>query len=100
MDRFVGLGDTQQDLFDDTTRRDHTWDNLLDKLRARLGEQAIRRLGLRDDHRPEKAWCVLIDEKGTATKPTNDEVMPERPLWLLDSQRLRQLPDIAGNRNE
>lgn len=96
VDRFIGLGDTQQDLFDETPRRDHAWSNLLDKLRARLGEQAIRRLGLHDDHRPEKAWCVLVDEKDSGIKSISDEVMPERPLWLLDPQPLRQLPTLLG----
>jgi protein ImuB len=96
VDRFIGLGDTQQDLFDASPHRDHAWSNLLDKLRARLGEQAIRRLGLRDDHRPEKAWCVVLDDTVAAAQPANDEVMPQRPLWLLDSQPIRQLPKLLG----
>jgi protein ImuB len=96
VDRFVGLGDTQQDLFDEAPRRDNAWSNLLDKLRARLGVQAIRRLGLRDDHRPEKAWCVVVDETVTAAMPTSQAAMPERPLWLLDPQPLQQLPRLLG----
>jgi len=90
--RFVPLGDTQLDLFDDRKRRDLTWSNLLDKLRARLGEQAVRRLGLRDDHRPEQAWCVLNEELEQAL-PAH---YPERPLWLIDPKPITQLPTLLG----
>jgi protein ImuB len=96
VDRFVGLGDTQLHLFDETPRSDYAWSNLLDKLRARLGVQAIRRLGLRDDHRPEKAWCVVVDETVTAATLTPQAAIPERPLWLLDPQPLRKLPTLLG----
>jgi protein ImuB len=96
VDRFIGLGDTQQDLFDDASRRDHAWSSLLDKLRARLGEHSVRGLGLRDDHRPEKAWCYLVDETTAVRKLASDEVTPERPLWLLDPQPLQHLPPLLG----
>jgi protein ImuB len=70
----------QGDFFDDSQRQSAGWSALLDKLRARLGEQAVKQLGLRDDHRPEQAWCVQRD----AAVETSDEPFPERPLWLLD----------------
>lgn len=58
VEHFAALRDTQLHLWDEEARHDASWSELLDKLRARLGDQAVRRLGLRDDHRPEKAWCV------------------------------------------
>ena len=96
VDRFIALGDTQRDLFDDNTTRNHAWASLLDKLRARLGQDAVRRLGLRDDHRPEKAWCILKgDLIATALRPSS-HARPERPLWLLAPQLLHHLPPLLG----
>ena len=69
----------QADFFDDQQRRAAGWSALLDKLRARLGDRAVRRLGLRDDHRPEQAWCIQHD----AVDSGLDDSYPERPLWLL-----------------
>jgi protein ImuB len=70
----------QGDFFDDSQRHVAGWSALLDKLRARLGEQAVKQLGLRDDHRPEQAWCVQRE----VARETSDEPLPDRPLWLLN----------------
>ena len=90
---FVEPRITQADFFDDPHRENDNWSALLDKLRARLGVDAIRRLGLSDDHRPENAWCVLTDEKGaTAAVKT-----PDRPLWFLSEPRpINDLPQLIG----
>ncbi|HTE40493.1 MAG TPA: DNA polymerase Y family protein, partial [Steroidobacteraceae bacterium] len=87
VDQFVALGDTQLDLFNTTPKRENDWADLLDKLRARLGDNAVKRLGLSNDHRPEKAWCVVHqdqpeDSVASALNTHDDE--PERPFWLLD----------------
>jgi protein ImuB len=92
IERFVALRDTQLHLWDEGQRDDAGWSELLDKLRARLGDQAVRRLGLRDDHRPEKAWCVE-DEKAAATLPP---AFPDRPLWLLSPRPIHRLPKLLG----
>jgi protein ImuB len=91
-DEFVEPQITQRDFFDDHQRRNDSWSALLDKLRARLGDDAVRRLGLRDDHRPEKAWCIAAD--GKATRLSED--FPDRPLWLLDPTPLNSLPKLLG----
>ena len=96
VDQFVTLGDTQGDLFDDHTTRDESWATLLDKLRARLGTNAVMRLGLCNDHRPEKAWCVLKDEPTTST-PYSSHVTSERPLWLLEPRLIDDLPPLIGS---
>ena len=70
----------QADFFDDTQRQRASWSALLDKLRARLGEQAVRQLGLQDDHRPEQAWCIQTGSGQQGSQPLH----PDRPLWLLD----------------
>ncbi len=55
---------------------------LLDRLRARLGEQAVFGVTPVPEHRPERAWRVA--EPGRATPvPLLPAVRPERPLWML-----------------
>jgi protein ImuB len=55
---------------------------LLDRLRARLGEQAVFGVSPVPEHRPERAWRVA--EPGCATPlPLLPVVRPERPLWML-----------------
>jgi len=72
----------QLDLFERAPANDHGWQQLLARMEARLGRQALRRLGLQADHRPEKAdGCGL---QSNASLPT-DRI--ERPLWLLDDAK-------------
>jgi protein ImuB len=82
----------QGDFFDDSQRQSASWSALLDKLRARLGEQAVKQLGLRDDHRPEQAWCVQHE----ALTETSDEAFPERPLWLLNPTPIARPAKLFG----
>ncbi len=89
---FVPLGHTQGDLFDDAPRHDAGWADLLDKLRARLGEHCVRYLGLIDDHRPEKAWCVQDSASEAQLAPG----FPDRPLWILAPKPLHKLPTLLG----
>ena len=92
-DEFVEPRILQGDFFDDDQRENESWAALLDKLRARLGDDAIRRLGLSDDHRPEKAWCIVSD--GSTTPVAGD--LPDRPLWFLSEPRpLSTLPQLLG----
>jgi protein ImuB len=92
VEQFVALRDTQLHLWDEEQRHDASWSELLDKLRARLGDQAVRRLGLLDDHRPEKAWCVQSEAACTELPPA----FPDRPLWLLAPRPVEQLPKLLG----
>jgi protein ImuB len=90
---FVEPQVSQADFFDDHQRANANWSALLDKLRARLGADAIRRLGLSDDHRPESAWCVLSD--GNTAVVAAD--FPDRPLWFLsEPQQINTLPQLLG----
>jgi len=96
VDQFVVPGDTQLDLFNLAPRRQNEWADLLDKLRARLGDKAVRRLGLSNDHRPEKAWCFVHKEKVDDSRVSLEEEEPERPFWLLDATPLHRLPRLLG----
>jgi protein ImuB len=76
---------------------------LLDRLRARLGDRAVRGLALAMDHRPERAWCWRSSSVDAA--PSNagsryigpDKKGPlthaERPIWLLPEPLLLEQRD-------
>ena len=53
---------------------------LVERLRARLGREAVHGLGLRDEHRPETAWAVVEPGAGSG----EPAVPLRRPAWLLD----------------
>lgn len=94
VEQFVPIGDTQLDLFDAAPKRDRSWNDLLDKLKARLGNVAVKRLGLADDHLPEKAWCVVRNDEAPGTDVPG--AYPERPLWLIEPRPLQHLPRLLG----
>jgi len=61
---------------------------LIERLRARLGENAVRMLALHADHRPEHAWrweqAVNLEQDAAAKKIGGiSPPLPVRPLWLL-----------------
>jgi protein ImuB len=89
---FVAPQITQGDFFDDAASRNDKGAALLDKLRSRLGADAVRHLGLRDDHRPENAWCIASDGKA----PPVSESFADRPLWLLPPTPISGLPQLLG----
>jgi protein ImuB len=65
---------------------------LLERLRARLGKEAVRGFDIVADHRPERAWRSC--EPGEASGACGRSWQPSaRPLWLLPSPRL--LPEIG-----
>jgi protein ImuB len=76
----------RRDLFDTRPQQAVTWDALRERLRARLGEQAVQGLAMHPDHRPERAWrtCAGIDtSRGIrATGGILESLLP-RPTWLL-----------------
>lgn len=57
---------------------------LVERLRARLGREAVHGLGLRDEHRPEQAWRVAEPGAGSPLEPPANGT---RPLWLVDPPR-------------
>ncbi len=74
-DHFEAASIVQDDLFQ-TGRGREDRAALYERLHARLGAQAIRRLAVAPDNRPEKAWS----EKPVAGAAAE---YPPRPLWLL-----------------
>ncbi|MDD2743106.1 MAG: DNA polymerase Y family protein [Rhodocyclaceae bacterium] len=67
----------------------------LERLRARLGQDAVQVLAQRPDYRPECAThSQAIDEKMTAFSPSTVTIKGARPLWLLPAPQA--LAEVAG----
>ncbi|MBL8202331.1 MAG: DNA polymerase Y family protein [Chromatiales bacterium] len=82
------------DLLGQSLRPDDGLQALLERLRARLGGQAVQGLALRAEHRPEHAWRAVADP--VAGPGAREPVIGSRsrPVWLLPApERLRL---IAG----
>jgi protein ImuB len=68
-------------LFDGTGQRHEALAELMDRLAARLGPQAVRGLACHADHRPELASRPGLDPPALKTQSTGS---PPRPLWLVE----------------
>ncbi|MFJ2709811.1 Y-family DNA polymerase [Pseudomonas sp. NPDC087346] len=67
-----------QELFDDRPQQTLPWEQLRERLRARLGDDAVQGLRFQADHRPENAWQNGVDKQRCAGLPS-----VHRPGWLL-----------------
>lgn len=85
--RFPALDKTHLELFTDSGPGSPDWASLVERLRARLGAEAVSGLALRADHRPERAWQPVPPAppggEGRGGAPAPNERIPTRPLWLL-----------------
>lgn len=83
-----------QVLFDGAGQRHEALADLMDRLVARLGPQAVQGLACHADHRPELASRTGSGRAGDAP------ALPPRPLWLVDPpEALREVqgrPQRAG----
>jgi protein ImuB len=67
---------------------------LLDRLRNRLGLQAIEKIGCRDEHLPEFAVMVSSDHSSAPASAASAMPCAQRPFWLMPEPRpLRQRGD-------
>lgn len=65
-----------RDLFDTRPQQALPWEQLRERLRARLGDVAVQDLSVRAEHRPERASGQTPD---SLLPPS----LPPRPAWLL-----------------
>jgi len=86
--RVVSLAAASLDLFEGTDQAAETWQQLVDRLRARLGPLAVQELAPVADHRPERAWRP---GPGDVERPRESPGL--RPLWLLDPPRVLATSD-------
>lgn len=77
------------DLLGQHVQTDGGLDALLERLRARLGGQAVQGFALRAEHRPENAWQAVADplEEPPEEPGASESLTPRRsrPVWLLPS---------------
>jgi protein ImuB len=67
-----------RELFDDRPQQALPWEQLRERLRARLGDDSVNALQMHADHRPECAWQRNVVNKSGGSAPR----VP-RPGWLL-----------------
>jgi protein ImuB len=65
---------------------------LVERLRARLGEEAVYGFCLIPEHRPEAAWRRVRELRAEASEPMVAAAMP-RPVWLLQEPLPLPKPD-------
>jgi protein ImuB len=76
-----------QDLFEPQREQGLEWPELAERLRAHLGDDAVRRFAAAADHRPERAWCFV----------TGNQNDPRRALSPpLPQARVRVAPEAAA----
>lgn len=68
----------RRELFDARPQQQMPWEQLRERLRARLGNDAVHGLAVHPDHCPERAWR----RSGDAAAAVADSGAP-RPGWLL-----------------
>ncbi len=81
-----------RDLFEPQRAQALSWPELVERLRAHLGDAAVRRLALAGDHRPERAFRFDADSRSLLESRL-------RPSWLLPhALPLRSTPQqlVAG----
>lgn len=76
----------RRDLFDARPQQALPWTQLRERLRARLGDDRVHGIGVRAEHRPERAWqtTLTVPPSRARTAAEADAALPPpRPGWLL-----------------
>lgn len=94
--RLLSYAPAQQDLLSDLVDSKDTPERLLERLRARLGDEAVSAIELHDEHRPElasKSSAMQLSANESAPAYRRDgkaesphaltRTVPARPNWLL-----------------
>jgi protein ImuB len=78
--QLAALPGRSQALFADVSSKQEAISALLERFSARLGEQQVYQLAVRDDHRPE---CATRHAAPLATLAPAPDIARPRPLWLV-----------------
>jgi len=84
---FVPLDGFTAGMFGDAAAEAEDWARLAERLRARLGHDAVCGLATHPDHRPEHAWRRV--EPGEWDPHAYRQPGP-RPLWLLEPRKIKE----------
>jgi protein ImuB len=84
---FVSLNEFTSGLFGDAAAEAEDWARLVERLRARLGHDAVCGLATHPDHRPEHAWRRV--EPGE-WDPHDAPPPGPRPLWLIEPRKIKE----------
>jgi protein ImuB len=95
--RLLPLASRNLSFLPDDRAQTETTGQLIERLRARLGEDAVQGFDTIPDYRPERAWRACEPGKET----TQAGLPPSaRPLWLLQSPRplteIAEIPQYEG----
>lgn len=82
---------THKELFEQRPQQLQPWQQLRERLRARLGDEAIMTLQARADHRPECAWALAAE---AMAKPPGPLPLAPRPGWLLQAPQALHDPRL------
>lgn len=85
-EQFIEPPTGQGDLFENHAGDDEAWSQLVEKLVARLGAEAVSALGLVADHRPERSWRLRACDAPPPSPAAMPSLaaLPPRPIWLID----------------
>lgn len=86
-EEIVPLAAKDGELFAGGDRNTEAYAQLVERLRARLGDAAVRVIALHADHRPERAWQQSSIAVDAPTTKICSEQTTMRPLWLLPEPR-------------
>ncbi|MEW6646574.1 MAG: DNA polymerase Y family protein [Pseudomonadota bacterium] len=91
--RFPALDQEHHELFAAPNKIENDRTTLIERLRARLGNDAVHGLALHTDHRPEKAWktCAPATANTTQHVQAENTAATARPLWLLPAAQPQSL---------
>jgi protein ImuB len=84
---FVPLDGFTAGMFGDAAAEAEDWARLAERLRSRLGHDAVCGLATHPDHRPEHAWRRV--EPGEWDPHEYRQPGP-RPLWLLEPRKIKE----------
>lgn len=84
---FVPLPGRSGAMFGDAAGEAEDWARLAERLRARLGHDAVCGLTTHPDHRPEYAWRRVDPGEWD---PHEFKALGARPAWLLEPRRLNE----------
>jgi protein ImuB len=82
VDRVAPFAGENAALLPDPARAATDFTRLIDRLKARLGDETVYRLALVADFRPEKGACA-VPVQGSPPQPMPDVPQLPRPSWLL-----------------